>query len=88
MNDLEARDPIAQYLHDHAWDYHLPGGQYDVARMADEARDRFGVAAAQLPALHMLAQEIAAAHCGQCGAALQAGGRSCFCCGWSPDPSK
>jgi hypothetical protein len=75
---------IAQYLHDNVWRYHTAGGGYDVDRMAQEMVDQFAVAPSQLAALRRLAQEVAAGHCPQCGAGIQAGGRACFCCGWSP----
>jgi hypothetical protein len=52
--------------------------------MAAEVGAHFGMAPERLAALREIAGQVAAAHCPQCGAAVQAGGRECFCCGWTP----
>jgi hypothetical protein len=84
MSNTEDAVPITAYLHDHVWEYHVPGGGYDVERMAAEVAAHFGMAPGRLVALRAIAGQVAAAHCPQCGAAVQAGGRECFCCGWTP----
>ena len=83
MSDLGETAPLTQYLHDHVWESHLPGGGYDVDRLAQSVGTHFNLAAADLPALRELAGQVAAAHCPQCGATVQTGGRECFCCGWT-----
>jgi hypothetical protein len=52
--------------------------------MAEGVRAHFKMAQGQLAALREIAGQVAVAHCPQCGAAVQAGGRECFCCGWTP----
>ena len=83
MSNPGRQAAIAHYLQETVWQYHVPGGGYDVERMVQAVRDHFGLAPAQEAALRELAGQIAAAHCPQCGAALQAGGQACFCCGWT-----
>jgi hypothetical protein len=75
---------ITHYLHEHIWEFHVPGGGYDIERMAQVAQARFEMAPDQLAALRDLAGQVAGDHCPQCGAGIQAGGQGCFCCGWAP----
>jgi len=84
MSNTEDAAQITHYLHDHIWEYHLPGGRYDMERMAQAVSAHFGTDPADLAALRDLAAQVAAGHCPQCGAAVQGEGRECFCCGWAP----
>ncbi len=83
MINTEEAAQVTHYLHEHVWEFHVPGG-YDVERMAQAALARFAMAPDQLAALRALAGQVAGAHCPQCGAGIQAGGQGCFCCGWAP----
>ena len=83
MSDLGETASLTQYLHEHIWEYHLPGGGYDVARMAQAASGHFGIAPEHQETLRRLVEQVATTHCPQCGATVQAGGRECFCCGWT-----
>jgi hypothetical protein len=82
MINTEEAAQVTHYWHEHVWEFHVPGGGYDVERMAEAGRAHFGMAPQQLAALQALAGQVATAHCPQCGASVQAGGRECFCCGW------
>jgi hypothetical protein len=81
LTDSEELAQVSRYLQEDIWQYHMPGGGYDVERMAQAALGRFQLAPARLAALRDLAQQVAAAYCPQCGAASPAGGGTCFCCG-------